>query len=333
MDRQTVIASFQKELQETAWDIKAEALLLLALGKGLSKDDFMVCCDRFFKREFSNDLFNSNLKEDSKKQELLELHLSRTGLYDQLPEGLFFQMPQRESRKSSVNDSALDYKKNKKREEEIRRFFLPYENSFFLQRLQLEQQESQLLEGLRTGVLNDYFIQFWDLSPAIPKMFMIPLILLLPHAHKIAGDLTLTSECLSYILKEKVQLVQKNSVISSAESVKSPGLGDGKLGLNLVCGHVFDEDNPAIEIKIGPIKSSKVKEYLEGGRRKLVIETFNRFFMPAGVDVITTVNLTESGDDNSNDDMFQKVDRLLERVDMILEKGAEPILGYSSVLG
>ena len=333
MNQQEIIPSFQKEVQDNVWDIKAELLLLMALGKGLSKDDVMICSDRFFKREFSNDLFEAVVKEDSKKQVLLELHLSRTGLYDHLPEGLFFQMPQRESGKMADNDWVLQYKKNKKKEEDIRRFFSPFESGFFHQRLQLEKEESKLLEGLRTGVLNDYFVRFWGLSPAIPKMFMVPLVLLLPHAHKIAGDLKLTAQCLGYILKEKVVLVQKNAVISSGESYNVPGLGLGKLGLNMICGDEFEEDFPTIEIKIGPLKNSKVKEYLEGGTRKLLIETFNRFFIPAGVDVIISVHLTQEEEGDANEDMFQKVDRMLERVDMLLESGAEPILGYSSVLG
>ncbi len=251
MKKQTAISSLQKEFGESAWDIKAETQLLLALNKGLSGDDFMICCDHFFKREYSKDVFSTTLKEDTKKQALLELHLSRTGLYDQLPEGLSFQMPQKESGQFSVYDSAQEYKQNKKKEEEIRRFFLPFDNSFFHQRLQLEQEESTLLEGLRTGVLNDYFITFWNLPTSIPRMFMMPLILLLPHAHKIAGNLDLTAQCLGYLLKEEVHLFQKSAVLSTTQNFQFSFLGEGQLGTNMVCGEDFFEDNPVIEIEIG----------------------------------------------------------------------------------
>ena len=315
MEKQIVIAPLQKEFDGSGWDIKAEAQLLMALNKGLSTDDIMICCDRFFKREYSKDIFSSTLKEDAKKQEFLELHLSRTSLYDQLPEGLFFQIPQRESRQYNSNDTALDYQRNKKKEEEIRRFFQPFDNSFFLQRLQLEQEESALLEGLRAGILNDYFIQFWNLPPSIPKMFMMPLILLLPHAHKIAGDLELTAQCLGYLLREEVRLVQKSAVISSARNIKFPTLGEGQLALNMVCGEDFFEDNPLIDIEIGPLKNSQVKDYLEGGKREVLMETFQRFFIPAGIDIITSVKVAP------------------EKQDMLLQKGAEPVLGYSTVLG
>lgn len=314
MNKETLISLFQEELQQTPWDIKAESQLLLAIKQGMGVDDFLVCCDKVFKREFSKDVISADLKDDAKKQSFLEFHLSRTGLYDQFPEGLFFQIAQRESRYLTTDDMVLDYKQNSKKEEEIRRFFLPFDNDFFLQRLQLEQEETMLLEGLRSGILNDYFIRFWDLPAAIPKAFMAPLILLLPHAHKIAGDLKLTSQGLGYLLKEDVNLVQKFAPVCSAGSVPLL-LGSGLLGVDMVCGDEFFEDNPVIEIEIGPLKNSHVKDYLEGGKRFVLLETFNRFFIPAGLDTITTVKVSS------------------EKQDMLLERGAEPVLGYSTVLG
>ena len=314
MEKELLLSALQKELQYSGTDIKAEVQLLLALKKGLNVDNFLINCDQVFKREFSKDVVAVEVKEDVRKNELLELHLSRTGLYDQLPEGLFFQMPHRDS-SFTETDMASDYRLNKQKEEAIRRFFLPFDNDFFLQRLQVEEAEVQLLDGLRSGVLNDYFIKFWNLPPSIPKMFMLPLILLLPHAHKIAGDMQLMAESLSYVLKEEVHFVTKSSGISSAEGFSAPVLGGAALGLDMVTGDTFLEDEPVILIEIGPIKSSQVKDYLEGGKRSILMETFNRFFLPVGVDVTVSIKVP------------------MEKQDMMLEKGAEPVLGYSTVLG
>ncbi|MEO6670256.1 MAG: type VI secretion system baseplate subunit TssG [Ferruginibacter sp.] len=328
MNKQDIISSFQNELKYTAWDIRAEALLAVASKSGLNLNDVMINCDRFFKREFSKDIFSSEIKEDSNKQELVELHLSRTGIYDLLPEGLFFQIPQKRSRQMNVSDAVSDYKLNKKKEEGIRKFFQPFDNGFFTQRLQIEKEEFSLLEGLRTGILNDFFINFWGLPVTIPKMFMVPLVVLLPHAHKIAGNLELTARCLGFLLKEKVRMVQKKSVISSAEYANPLRMGDGRLGIDMVCGQFFYEDCPVIEIKIGPLKNSRMKEYIGDGKRAEVIDTFNRFFIPAGLDVSVLIELAQETTDISgmNDNAYIEGD-------MILEKGAEPILGYSTVLG
>lgn len=315
MDKQDIISSLQQAFRQSSWDVRAEVQLLLAQKMGLGTDDFMVWCDHVFKREFSHDVVSSEQKEDQKMRTLLELHLSRTGLYDQLPEGLFFQMPQKEARQYTANEMAIDYQQNRKKEGEIRRFFAPFDHDFFLQRLQIEGEETILLEGLRAEVMNEYFVRFWNIPPSVPKVFIVPLILLLPHASKIAGDLALTAQSLSYLLKEKVQLTQRTAGVQSAAGICPPALGEARLAVDMVCGELFFEDNPVIEIEIGPIKNSRVKDYLEQGKIAGLLETFTRFFVPAGLDTVITVQLDP------------------EKQDMLLESGAEPQLGYSTVFG
>jgi len=314
MDNFTLIELIQQEMKELGCDAKAEAQLVLALEKGLTADDFMVSCDKLFVREYSKDLILAELKEDPRKRPLLQLHLSRSGIYDQLPEGLFFQQHQKRGNSFSAANMASDHKINKKKEEEIRRFFLPFENDFFWQRVQLEQEEGKLLEGLQSGILNDYFVEFWNIPRSIPRTFIAPLILLLPYAHQIAGNLHLTAECLEQLLLEQVSANQKRSASTNIQSVFSPGLGEGQLGLDMLCGEDFLEDCPVIEFVIGPLQRSKVTDYLEGGNRFLLLETFSRFFVPAGLDIEFAINVN------------------VEKQNMILEKGNSPVLGYSSVL-
>ncbi|MBC8033522.1 MAG: type VI secretion system baseplate subunit TssG [Chitinophagaceae bacterium] len=315
MSNNTILNLLQHEIQSSPYDVKPEVQLLLAMEKGLLPDDFLMFFDKLFNREYSKDVVSSEVKEDARKQNQLHLHLSRSGFYDQLPEGLFFQLPQKSSKGMKVAEMAGDYKQNKKKEEDIRRFFLPFENDFFTQRLHLEREETMLLEGLKSGILNEYFIRFWNLPATIPKPFIIPLILLLPYAYKIAGDLGLTAESLGQLLREKVRLTKRAAGMQHAETAEAPALGEAKLGLDMVCGEVFWEGTPWLEIEIGPLKYSKVSDYIEGGRRFSLIETFNRFFIPAGVDVKVSIVVAE------------------EEQSMLLEKGAEPVLGYSSVLG
>ncbi|MEO5682173.1 MAG: type VI secretion system baseplate subunit TssG [Chitinophagaceae bacterium] len=311
----SLIEQLQLEMQKAGYDVKAEPQLLQALEQGLLYDDFLVSCDGLFRREYSRDIVKSDVKEDGRRQSILELHLSRSGLYDQLPEGLFFQSSQRASKVMNAIDMASDYKYNKKKEEEIRRFFLPFENDFFLQRMHVEAEEAMLLEGLQSGILNDYFIKFWDLPAAIPKAFVIPLILLLPYAHRIAGNTALTAECLRQLLQEDVQINKKQPKPARATSLGSPSLGDGVLGLDLMCGLQFWEGTPYFDIAIGPLNASQITDYLEGGSRFVLLETFNRFFIPAGIDTVLSVKPAPAA------------------LHMVLGEKESPVLGYSSILG
>ena len=312
MNHLQLIETLQRDIRRIGCDAKAEALLLLALENGLRKDHFMVNCAKLFRREYSRDIVATNLKEDGAKQPLLEVMLSRGGIYDQLPEGLFFQASS--TKNKSVAELSVDYKHNKKKEAEIRRFFQPFENDFFLQRINIEEEETMLLEGLQTGMLNDYFVRFWDLPNSVPKKLLAPLILLLPYTAKIAGDWSLTRQSLQLILQEPVIINRKQAVLEDASGLLPPVLGDCTVGLDMVCGDRFWEDSPVVEMAIGPLQQSQIADYLPDGSCYALLQTFIRFFIPAGIETMITIQVAP------------------EEQRMHLVQGAEPVLGYSSYL-
>lgn len=313
MDSNQLIERLRYEIGRMPCDIRAEALLAQALAAGLSPDEWMVCCDSLFHREFSRDVFFTELKEEAGLQPLLLLHLTRGGFYDQLPEGLFFQ-PLGPARNATAIDMAMDYRHNKKKEEEIRRFFQPLEHDLFYQRVQIEKEEMRLLSGWQTGILDDYFVELWGLSPDIPHNFILPLILLLPQAHRIAGDLALTAACLQQLLLEDVEVARVLAPVTVVDPAGIFSLGSGELGVNMVCGESFFEDYPVIEWRIGPLAHSSVGDYLEGGRLWPLMETVIRYFVPVGVDVSLLILPQPT------------VSQL------VLDDDQHAILGYSSVL-
>jgi hypothetical protein len=300
------------ELKNAAWDIKAEPQLAMAQAQGLSTDDYLVSCNKKFTREYSRDLVSAGISETGANAHL-QIQLSRSGIYDQLPEGLFFQATPR-SGNGTVPEMASDYKKNKKREEQIRQFFLPFENDFFLQRVDLEEQETYLLEGLQSGYLNDYFGRFWNLPSSLHKGFIGPLVLLLPYAFKISGDINLLTQSLEEILKEPVRISLGSSTFEDGSCIEVPVLGETQLGLDMVCGADFKEDSPVYEIEIGPLQNSRITDYLHGASRNLVMETFTRFFIPAGIETNISIKVSPG-----------------EKY-MRLDTNEEPILGYSTFL-
>lgn len=314
MDNYELIELLQREINKSTCDAKAEPQLVMALEKGLSFEDFMVSCDSLFFREYNKDIVFTEIKEDARKLSVLQLHLTRSGIYDHLPEGLFFQPTQSGAKNISAAEMAVDHRLNKQKEQEIRRFFMPFENDFFWQRVQLETEESRLLEGLKSGILNDYFMKFWGLSSSIPKQFIVPLILLLPYANKIAGDLSYTAQCLEELLQETVRVKKVTAAATGVPSYSLLALGKQQLGVDMVCGEQFIEDYPMLEFTIGPLLRSQVTDYLKGGRLYIFMQTFYRFFVPVGVGTMLNIEIST------------------EKKNMHLEAGAGPVLGYSSFL-
>ncbi|HXB07040.1 MAG TPA: type VI secretion system baseplate subunit TssG [Puia sp.] len=313
MDNYPLIEALHQELRRTGCDARAETCFSLAADVGLSTEDLLIGFDSLFYREYSKDILSFEIKEDVAKRPFLQVHLTRAGIYDLLPEGLFYQ-PAASGRQPSAADMALDHQNNKRKEEAIRRFFLPLENDFFWSRIKIEQEESRLLEGLQAGMLNDYFAAFWGIPASIPRECIAPLLILLPHAYKIAGNLALTAQCLQQLLQEEVQVRQIAPDTSPLPEGQGIGLGDFRLGVDLTCGDEFFEDFPVLELIIGPLVGSRVQDYLEGGRRHSLMGIFNSFFIPVGVETKLTILLPD------------------ERQHMTLRPGQEPLLGFSSVL-
>ena len=312
MEKIRLIESLLSEMIAQPVDLKIEPQIFLAIYRGIFPDDLVVSCNNLFHREYSRDLYSATVDEDGKKQPVLHLQLTRAGIYDHLPEGLFFQLPQGTS--SATSDAVMKYKENKKREEEIRRFFLPYENEIFRQRLNLEEEENALLQGLQSGILNEYFVEFWKLSDRIPRQMLVPLIMLLPYANRISGNTELCSECLSYLLNEEVEIRRRTRIVKQAVEEDMTCLGDAILGLDSVCGSLFFEDQSLLEISIGPLQNSSLLDYLDNGSRFVLIETFNRFFLPAGEDVDIEIRPNP------------------EKEYLILDADEQNILGYSTAL-
>lgn len=315
MPKQVYIEKIKQEI-ENSCDAKLESQLLLALEAGLSANDFFISPNGLFYRPYSKDLLHAEITEDARKKNVLQLTLTRGGVYDQLPEGLFYQPAAERAYLRTATDMAEDHKRNKKNEQAIRRFFMPIENDFFWQRIQLEKEECGLLEGLQSGILNDYFTKFWDIDAAVPKSFIIQLILLLPYAHRITGNLENTAKCLQKLLNEEVHIGEKLSPRTNADAEQDFELGNLQLGVNSMCGNTFFEPYPVLECIIGPLQNSSVTDYTEGGGRQAFLKTFCRFFMPAEAEIITTIELA-----NEKKQMYLKH-----------EAFEEPVLGYSSFL-
>jgi hypothetical protein len=293
--------------------LRAEVLLAHVIAAGYPREDFSITTGDFFQRAYHNDITNAVFNEDEWLNGLIHIHLSRPGFYDMLPEGLFFQPTGAEYNSTlGVPEMAALHRWNRTREKGVRNFFQPFEHAGFYQLLQLEEEERTLLGELEKGMLHRYFRDFWCLPPQLDDDAAACLILLMPYAHRIVGCLPLMQECLALLLKEDVEirLIPPSPIYIDGQ----PGLGGQSLGNDMVCGSSFLEDYPAYRYTIGPLPQEKVKAYLPGGDRYTVIETFNRFFVPAEAATETQI----------------EIDRTT--AEMRLEPGMEPLLGYSSLL-
>lgn len=312
MDRQYQIEQLYRELLSNHFDIKAEALMNQGLKNQVHHEDFVVLPNGHFYREYRKDLLLVDRLEDNRRYDWLQLRLSRIGLYDLLPEGLFHQSTPG-THQGSAAEMAAASKIDKKKENSVRKFFQPVEHQLFLQRVQIEAAEEQLLEGINGNLLNDYFFEFWQLPAGLPSRAASMLVLLLPYAHKISGDISLMQDCLEILLHEQVIISTYESGTCYADT-EPAGLGSAQLGNDLVCGNSFEEDYPCLRYTIGPLKNTSPVAYVAGGEYELLLQVFNNFFAPVESDITIDIEIDP------------------DKAIIKLAGEEEPILGYSTTL-
>lgn len=299
-----------QELAELPYDVKAEVAICQAIDNGLSKEDFIIFLNTFFEREYNKDIADAELIVDEWGREFLQLDLSRPGFYDLLPEGLFFQPEQKDYSGSAVNatEMAVQYRKDKAKEKEIRKFFRPFEHEFFYLQVMNEYEEVALLRQFNKPVPD-----IWDFPQALNRRLVHSFLLLLPYAHQIAGNIFLMEKAMQLMMGEKIKIVKK---ISPAVPVENEviKLGYSNLGTDMICGDEFWEDSLMLEYKIGPLDKYDLSDFLNGGKGQLFIDNFNRFFAPLDADIQITIEI-----DKLHDDI------LLDTEDL-------PVLGYSTIL-
>jgi len=272
-------------------------LLLAELieAKLLSEDAIVVRPRSLFKRSYSKDVlgYEVTTKEGKKKQtETVAIDVAREGLYDALPDYMFHS-PEVMSGYKNLEQRVHESEKAKEEENEARRFFLPFEQEFFRQRIHIELEERNLLSHFANPMQRALFDQFWTDVQGLDPNQEAMLFHLLPSSHIIAGNRSLMTACFSAVLQERVSLndASPSTVVFSAD--EGPALGEATLGLDFVAGEMAAEDLPDLAVNIGPLDLDDLPDYLDGGKKSNLLSVLYNYFVPAEMDVQTHLLLKE----------------------------------------
>jgi hypothetical protein len=222
----------------------------------------------------------------SGNREMLYIDISREGLYDMLPEGLFHQTQTKSFK--TTQDSVDEFREHRREEKEARSCFLPLEQEFYRLRILLEMEERKALFAFTDPSHQGLFAKFWGKQPVLNEQQSAIFFFLLPLFYRIVGNLPLTALCFEAILGHPVALNWISPLVQSSKDILMP-LGQLKLGINFILGDSWSDEFPAIEVVIGPLKEEVLLDYLPGGKTQGVLELLYSFFLPAEIDPVTKV--------------------------------------------
>ncbi len=278
------------EIQSSAlFDIRVEAVAatLLSQDETLIMEQIVVAPVGHARRRSNHEITEIEKRyflHDNYEETVWQIGVSRKGFYDTLPEHLFLRLEE-DYPTPSAKAKAIE-----RQISEARKFFLPFEQALYLPRIETEQLEQKWTEGFPEFIKNIWGLRIFGDCLDTRQRFL--LCYLLPEAHRIAGDWTLTKLCFEAILKKQVDLRFVAPIeYNIPESDELPGeieLGD------LILGDAFRDDIPALEVYIDGITLEELPGYLPGGKmRRVLEELLYSYFLPLDVTVITSINVTE----------------------------------------
>ena len=283
-----MIEAIIREIKNLRTDLRAEAIVSQLRATGLPANRLYLRMLHGERRPFSRDVENAEPIELRNSEDGLQLTLTRSSLYDLLPEGIFFQQPERAGRKQSATEMAEEYRANQKLEKQFRTFFAPLEQELFHYRTRTYEADGALLDTSMGGLLDDYLLNFWELHPKIPRDAALRMILLLPFTHQITGDADLMAASLEAITGEEV-LCYGYYRWDQTATTDSNILGTMQLGTNATCNIRFMEDDYVFDFHINFRDGKKIQDFLQEGGHYHLVQTFYHYFAPANTEQTTTL--------------------------------------------
>jgi len=273
-------------------DLRAEVLAAEFLESGILLDNISIKPAGTFRRTFSKDVLRAELYESENAAETeLVMDVSREGLYDMLPEGLFHQPdPQRSG--FSLDDLVESIPKTKKEDEETRKFFYPFEKEFYRSRIRIEYNERRGIDSL-VGQRNDstggryerdLFLRIWPELEAIDRDYRPALIQVLPRIHEVVGDMELTQYIMQKVIGERVQVSLASKYWQPFSEDNQSVLGDCFLGYDAYATKGYCVEVPEITIAVGPLEDHFPGEFLPGAPAFNVLHLLAKYLLAAEMD-------------------------------------------------
>ena len=198
-------------------------------------------------------------------QEVVYLDVNREGLYDTLPEMLFFDP----AMDGAEEDEKTEYLALQ--QEASRRFLLPFEQTFYQARIDLEVAERRAVREMGGWLRRVFRLEVPAGSPVDPEK-LAAFALMLPFVPGVVGKPGRAAGLLSSVLGKPVTLVAGPPAPCDLPAAQQSALGEALLGVDLVLGALFADGISALAVTVAGVGAGEAADWLPGGRHRLLLE-------------------------------------------------------------
>ncbi|NML57169.1 type VI secretion system baseplate subunit TssG [Chryseobacterium cheonjiense] len=218
-------------------------------------------------------------------EEVFIIETYREGIYDYLPEGLFHP-PSLGATRKNVESVVKEIRKQKRVEEDARKFFRPFELEVFFTEISALLKEFDFEIASDTDALLKTISELWPLIKMMDKQNAYIFIYILPFFHQIRGDKAWFEKCMTAFLQIPVQVTFAPNIIDGVEEEDdSMLLGNSRLGVTYIPSGKHMDGQRNWVVNIGPIPYTEMEKYIEGSPFRKVLNAMYDYFLPVSVDI------------------------------------------------
>ena len=288
-------------------DYKAEIIALNLLKYNKEVDHVLIKRVGGHDRSSSKDIKTVKEEYDEFDEKTVIIETHREGLYDYLPEGLFYP-PSLGDVGNDISDIRKKVQRQREVESNARKLFQPFEMEACYTELNALLVENQYDIISESDVLTQTMGELWPLIDLLDTYSAKIFVHLLPFFHSARGDKKWFEKCLSAFLQVPVNVTfVPNQITDIASISESLVLSKMRLGVSsMLSGSHFDgERNWAVHF--GPIPYDRLRDYIPGTNLRKLLQIIYDYCLPATVtaeeDFITekqntSFYLTDDGNNN-----------------------------------
>lgn len=258
-------------------DYKAESIAAQLIGNGLLPDHLVLKRVGASKRGVAKDVYNIQQFDFDNASKQYEIAINRDGIYDKLPEGIFYKSTRAPK---SQSDILAEIARNRQEEFYNRRFFQPLEEEIDRSNLLTHLKELSFDKKNSHHEYKSIFQSFW---PHIIKMEARKAAIFLdiiPLIYHIRTQNKLIAQALSLMFEVPI-VVETHYGEIEIKTLNGITLGKAKLGKDFTTSGKHDDRHKNAIIKIGPITTDQHQQFYEGSENWEILHELIQMVFPA----------------------------------------------------
>lgn len=210
---------------------------------------------------------------------LLNVESGRPGIYDALPENLFYAAD-RSYQEKDKSQILQRMRANRKAEESIRRFFQLFEVESDAFRCYLQTEEMKYDKKHTYNEFVSVFKQYWEVVSLMERHEALRFLKVVPDIPFIRGSYREAAAAVTFIMNVKVDF---EPVVGAAEDRRediAPWLSEMRLGENSVLGMGSEKDvETAVRITVSGPEPDACRDFFVGRKREKVLRYLAELFL------------------------------------------------------